>query len=431
MRIRGVRAGQVVDVANERSTFLASAGRELALSLEHEGARDAVRRRTLSRAESWCIVDIVELDGGISRLDVAHPDPRRQRSAQRFADRWPPTLPRVIASPFPAPIRAVDRNSVSTAQALGFGDLLVVPLVARDRILGAITFIARNGDAAFSRDEIGLASDLADLCALALDNERLYREARELRRSAEDANRAKSAFVGNMSHELMTPLHAIAGHVALIEMGIHGAVSPAQLVDLERIRHNQVHLSSLIADLLIFARSESGGLEYHITQVSADAMLREVADMLQVAAQERGLTLTHVPGGDVAQATADPARVRQILLNLVMNAIKYATAGDVMLSAVATADAVAIRIADAGPGIPAEKLEAIFDPFVQLAAGLADRRGGVGLGLAISRDMARAMNGELTVSSSQPGGSTFTLTLPRAAAESPARFVSPPKMKSR
>jgi len=289
-------------------------------------------------------------------------------------------------------------------------------LVVRTTALGAITFVIPYGDPPFSPQDVTLASDLADLCALALDNERLYRQAHELREAADAANHAKSTFLGNMSHELMTPLNAIGGYVTLLEMGLRGSVSTEQLVDLARIRHNQVHLLTLISEMLTYIRGEHGRLEYRLTEVSAQAALRDVADMLHGAADERGLVLVHGSEGVDALMWADAERVRQILLNLVMNAVKYATAnsGEIRLSLTATSSVVAIHVADKGPGIPAEKLDEIFHPFVQLANGLTDRRGGVGLGLSISRDLARGMNGELTVQSTLGVGSRFTLELPRA-----------------
>jgi len=192
------------------------------------------------------------------------------------------------------------------------------------------------------------------------------------------------------------------------------------MVDLERIRHNQVHLHTLISEMLTFARNEHGRLEYNCAEVSAHAALHEVADMLHGAAEERRVVMVHPrPAPDVL-VWADAERVRQILLNLVMNAVKYAKAatGKITLSVTATSDVVALHVADTGPGIPPEKLQAIFDPFVQLATGLANRRGGVGLGLAISRDLARGMNGELTVTSTLGVGSRFTLELPRARGRS-------------
>ena len=402
---------------SRHATFLASASRELAMSLDDTGARDAISRLTLMREDSWCIVDVVGLDGTIQRLSVVHPDLSRQEQAEHFAGQWFPIQAGVVADEGPPLI--IDANATKGLAALrefGFGGLLVARLVVRGSVLGAITFVARAGDPAFSPQEITLASDLADLCALTLDNERLLQQAQDLRDAAHTANHAKSTFLGNMSHELMTPLNAIGGYVTLLEMGLRGPVSPEQLVDLSRIRHNQTHLLTLISEMLTFVRSEHGRLMYQFTEVSVGSAMLEVTDMLQGAAEERQLSLVHRAEDADEVMWADAERVRQILLNLVMNAVKYATAGtgQIVLTASAAPHVVSIHVADNGPGIPREKLGAIFDPFVQLSNGLSDRRGGVGLGLAISRDLARAMNGELMVESTVGVGSRFTLQLPRA-----------------
>jgi signal transduction histidine kinase len=355
--------------ASKRATFLASASRDLAMSLDESTTREAVRRRALPREGSWCMVAI-------------------------DAEAKSPT----------------DRGEFDP------GRLLVVPLVVRGAVLGAITYVTRDGDPPFSPEETTLASDLADICALALDNARLYREAQALRDAAEAANRAKSSFLGNMSHELMTPLNAIGGYVTLIQMGLRGPVSAEQQVDLVRIRHNQMHLLTLISEILTFVRSEGGKLEYRFTEVSVQGTLHDISDMLQGAIDERHVMLIQRPVDVDVAMWADADRLRQILLNLVMNAVKYSAVvgGQITLSVTSTSHSVAIHVSDNGPGIPGDKLAVIFEPFVQLASGLTDRRGGVGLGLSISRDLARAMHGELTVESTVGAGSRFTLELPRA-----------------
>ena len=416
--LRARDASSEAVTASRRAAFLASASRELAMSLDDETARERIRRRALPREGSWCIVDVVELDGAVRRLPVAHPDPAKQDAAQLFADRWFPVAPPLGAEPNGAPsVDAQDADDEAVRRALDFGSFLVVPLVVRARVLGAITFVTREDDAPLSPEEVKLASDLGDLCAIALDNERLYRQARELRRAADVANRAKSTFLGNMSHELMTPLNAIGGYASLIELGLRGPVSPQQLADLARIRHSQEQLVTLITELLTFAKSENGRLEYRLGEVSVQGALDEVSDVLRGAADDRRFGLFQWPGDVDAVLWADPTRVRQILLNLVTNALKYATdaGGQVTLSVATTPSAVAIHVADTGPGIPGEKLAVIFDPFVQLGSSSTERRGGVGLGLAISRDLARGMNGDLTVESTVGVGSRFTLRLPSAA----------------
>jgi len=173
----------------------------------------------------------------------------------------------------------------------------------------------------------------------------------------------------------------------------------------------------LITEILEFTHAESGRIEYHHAAVPMVDTLADVADMLRLAIHEKGVSLEGPFGPAEAIAWADPDRVRQILLNLVMNAVKYGAApgGTITLTAAVIGPMVATTVADTGMGIPADKLQSIFQPFVQLQSGLADRRGGVGLGLAISRDLAHAMGGELTAESIVGVGSRFTLALPIAS----------------
>ena len=418
--------------AEGRATFLASAGRDLAMALDRDAICEIVRRSALPRDGSWCIVDLVESSGTIHRLAVAHPDPAKDVLARSLEDTWKPATSDASGAPIAAPLsrrqpRVITEDSAAALVAaahgahnlvllrqLGFGSLLVVPLVTGTRCLGAITFVTREGDAPLSDDEITLASELADRCAIALDNARLYAQADELREAADAANRGKSTFLGNMTHELLSPLNAIGGFADLMEMGLHGPVTPEQRADLERIKRNQEHLVSLISGILEYVRSESGHTEFHPTRLRIDPLLREVAEMLASAAAGKDLALHSQPTADDVVVWADPVRVRQILVNLVTNAVKYSAngAGGIELSSSAGPDVVRIQVSDAGSGIPREKLGAIFDPFVQLKSGARDRQGGVGLGLAISRDLARGMNGDITVESTVGVGSRFTLTLP-------------------
>ena len=426
-------ARDAVEVSR-RAGLLAAASRELATSLDEAATRDTVSRRVLPGNDTWCIVDLVEPDGHIQRLAVVHPNPAKNRLARTLVGRWSAntadplagqsgmfaggTGARVIAHDNGELLLTILRSpeNVATLRSIGFGDLLVVPLVVRGALLGAITFIAPADAPALSADDMTFASDLADRCAMALDNARLYREADALRVAADEGSNAKSAFLGNMGHELMTPLNAIGGYAELMEMGLRGPVTPEQLTDLSRIKQNQRHLLTLIAGILNFVRSEDGRVKYHFTAVPVQALLNDVAEMLDGVVKTRGLTLDRGECHGDATVWADADRVRQILLNLVMNAVKYTPegGGGIALGCTVLRETVIIQVSDTGAGIPADKLGAIFDPFVQLNKGLTDRLGGVGLGLSISRDLARAMRGDLTVESTVGAGSRFTLTLRRA-----------------
>ncbi|HEX5971045.1 MAG TPA: ATP-binding protein, partial [Gemmatimonadaceae bacterium] len=241
------------------------------------------------------------------------------------------------------------------------------------------------------------------------------REAESARKEAELANRAKGDFLAAMSHELRTPLNAIAGYVELMQLGIQGDVTEAQRTSLARVRANQQHLLRLINDVLAFAKVEAGQLELDLEPFDAAELLDTIFPLIapQAAAKRIDFSVVDCPPG--LMAVGDLERVRQILLNLVGNAIKFTPPGGKVTLSCGHPDArVAFAVCDNGPGIAIGQQRSIFDPFMQVERRLSNPREGVGLGLAISADLARAMNGSITVESTLGEGSTFTLELPRA-----------------
>jgi signal transduction histidine kinase len=218
-----------------------------------------------------------------------------------------------------------------------------------------------------------------------------------------------------MSHELRTPLNAIGGYTQLMEHGIGGPVTEQQEVYLARIRGSQQHLLSIITDLLNYSRIEAGQLAYDTVAVPVHDLVETVLPLLEPQAAAKGLALEHGPCAPGLIGRADRVKAEQIVLNLLSNAVKFTPPGGRIAVACGIAgDLVAISVRDTGPGIPADKQVAIFEPFVQLGRTLTSPHEGTGLGLAISRDLARAMDGDITVESVGDAGSTFTLTLPRA-----------------
>ncbi len=234
------------------------------------------------------------------------------------------------------------------------------------------------------------------------------------REMAEAANRAKAEFLANMSHELRTPLNAISGYADLMLMGLHGELTDGQRRDVERMRRSGQHLLSLINDILNFARIEAGQLNYHLEAVPVPELLADLEVLVAPQVAQRGLTYESPRGQGGLELWADSEKTRQILLNLVTNAIKFTEPGGNIRVSYHRADAgVRIRVRDTGRGIAPEQQARIFDPFVQVDRHLtAESQQGVGLGLAISRDLARGMGGDLGVESEVGKGSTFTLWLP-------------------
>jgi PAS domain S-box-containing protein len=260
-----------------------------------------------------------------------------------------------------------------------------------------------------------LFTDVSEYRQAELEREALLRAAQEARAEAEAANRAKADFLASMSHELRTPLNAIGGYVELLDMGIHGPLAEPQRGALARITANQRHLLTLINDILSFARLEAGSIHFDLHALAAQEVLASVESLVAQQAEARGVAYTSEPCDPSLRFVGDAERVRQVLLNLVGNAIKFTRAGGwVVLSCAADGEWVELRVRDNGMGIPPEEQERIFDPFQQVGRRLSQPQEGVGLGLAISRDLARGMAGDLTVQSTLGEGSVFTLRLPRA-----------------
>jgi signal transduction histidine kinase len=233
-------------------------------------------------------------------------------------------------------------------------------------------------------------------------------------REAQAANNAKSEFLTTMSHELRTPLNAIGGYVDLMEMELRGPISESQRRDLQRIKASQQHLLGLISSVLDLSRIEAGQVAYAMVNVTADPFLAGLDALVAPQAAAKSVTLGYKQCPPDLAVVADREKLRQVLLNLLSNAIRHTPAGGVItLSCEQRGSRVAIVVEDTGPGIPEEKRDVIFEPFVQLDRSLTQSREGLGLGLAISRDLARGMGGDLVVESHVGRGARFVLTLRR------------------
>lgn len=453
---------RAADPARWDAAFLAETTRCLAESLDYEATLAAAARLALPILGSWCIVDVVEPDQRVRRLAIVHPDPDKESLAAGLMHSWPPSqddvlgVPCVMASCQVEVIVAVDEEmlaavardetNLQTLRALGIGSVIVVPLIARDSVLGAITLVS-DLTHRYSEADIVLAEDLGARCAMAIDNARLYRDARhagevaarmnerlvvaavreqELSDQAQAANAAKSSFLSAVSHEIRTPLNALTGYAELLELEIAGPLTKKQREYLTRIKASGAHLIHLIEDILDLAKVEAGRLLVHEDELALSATVSEAISLVVPLAAEQPIELAY--GGDEAvRYRGDADRARQILVNLLSNAVKFTAAGgNVSLRYGSTSEVdpecrmeghgpwAFVRVVDSGAGIAPEMREKVFEPFVQVERRAARPQSGTGLGLAISRELARRMGGDVTLRSAVGEGSCFTLWLPAA-----------------
>jgi PAS domain S-box-containing protein len=417
--------------AEEALHYLDRATELLTAPLDPEERLQDLARLVVPQLGDWCAIDIVDGSGRPRQAAVAHVDPAKVDWARELNRRYPPRpdaptgVPNVLRTgqaELYSEITdemlvagAIDEGHLRISRALELRSAMVVPLTARGRTFGALTLVSAESRRRYTNEDLALAAELARRAALAIDNARQHHAALAAQHAAEAANRVKSDFLAAMSHELRTPLNAIAGYADLLLVGVRGPLSAAQRADLERVQKAQRHLSSLITEVLSFARAEAGRVEYRAVRVPVSTVLDDLEDFMGPQLHERSLAF-HLkrPPSDLA-IRADPEKVRQVLLNLLSNSVKFTLPGGrIEIRSEGRGDQVLIHVIDTGVGIPAERIDTVFEPFVQLHRSHTESAGGIGLGLAISRDLARGMDGDLTAESTPGEGSTFTLALPAA-----------------
>ncbi len=300
---------------------------------------------------------------------------------------------------------------VPTVRSHGVAAYVGVPIFVDGEAVGSFCAIDQRPHQ-WAPSEVEVLTELAASAQREIQLRIALRRAEAAREVARDANRAKDDFLAVVSHELRSPLGGIASNVQMIEMELCGPVTERQRRALDRIRRSQEHLLSLITQILDFKRIDAGRMDYAMDRVSVTDALETAAVLVESQMEQREIRFTHEEDATALAVRADAGKLRQVLVNLLANAIKFTAAGGrITLAAVRDGDWVHLMVNDTGVGIADDALARIFEPFVQLDEG-GGSTAGTGLGLAISRELARGMGGDLTVTSTRGEGSTFTVSLP-------------------
>jgi signal transduction histidine kinase len=340
----------------------------------------------------------------------------------------------VIRSQHPMLIPTIDLPSVrasaddetkSLLDRIGPTSFMCVPLIARGRAFGAMSFTMTDSGRTCTGEELEVALEVARRTAVAIDNSLIYRRSLALRMEAEAASTAKSDFLAKMSHEIRTPINAMMGYAELLEMGIAGPVTTAQKAQLDRIRASGNHLTELVGEILDLAKIEAGRMSVEQKVASVGDVADAALALIRPQAATKGVVVGSATNGNGKPTfIGDPQRVQQILTNLLSNAVKFTAGGGQVSvqcglrprqenpSGRGEHDWACVTVKDTGVGIARDDFDRIFQPFVQVDDGYTRNHGGTGLGLTISRSLAQMMGGDITVESDVGVGSRFTLWLP-------------------
>ena len=416
----------------ETRAFLTDASAALSSSLDYRKTLATVAELAIPRLADWCVVDVLDEEGALQRLAIAHRDPEKLRLVEEWSKKRPPRiespmgsgrtittgqaeLHREIPEELLVAATGGDADLLRFLETLQLRSLMSVPMIVRGNPFGAIVYAMAESGRRYTERDLDVAQELAGRTSIAVENALLYQEAEQERQRAENADRAKSQFLAAMSHELRTPLNAIAGYAELLQLGVHGPVSDKQNEALERIQRSQKALLGLINDILNFSKLEAGFIEVETNDVPVGEMLETIDAWVEPQLRTKQLHYEYEACERELAVRGDREKIQQVMLNLLSNAVKFTpSGGHITVKCEQADDSVAILVRDDGPGIPPDKLEAIFEPFVQIDREAQSAQQGTGLGLAISRDLAGAMKGDLRAESTLGEGSTFILTLPRS-----------------
>jgi PAS domain S-box-containing protein len=407
--------------SEEALRFQAEASTLLASSLEYETTLASIARLAVPGLADWCAVDMLEDDRSIKRLVIAHVDPQKVALAYEVQHKYPshPTLsapmqealrngkPQLVPEVSESFLTAVsqDEQHLEILRGLSLKSWIIVPLVARARTLGALTFVSAESGRRYNNSDLALFEDLASRAAIAVDNAKLYRQAQE-------ASRAKDEFLATVSHELRTPLNAIMGWAQILRRGHSDGQFLIRAI--ETIERNARAQAQIINDILDVSRIITGKLRLEVRPVEPSSIIQAAVETVRPAAEAKGIRIQMVLDSSAGPISGDPDRLQQVVWNLLSNAIKYAPKGERVQVRLERVDShVEIIVSDTGKGINTELLPYVFERFRQDDSSTTRRYGGLGLGLAIVRHLVELHGGTVHAYSEGEGtGATFTIVLP-------------------
>lgn len=415
------RAREAADHARQQAAFLAEAGTVLSSSLDYEETLRSVARLAVPAIGDWCAVDIMGERGDLQRIAVAHVEPQKVEYARQLQDRYPadPNAPGGVhevirtgkaahMSRIPSALleaAARDDEHLRIIRELNLTSYICVPLTVQGRAIGAITFVSAESGREYSDADVRFARELAARASLAIENARAYER-------ANDASRLKDEFLATLSHELRTPLNAVLGYARMMRTQTIAPEKGATAWDV--VERNATALQQIIEDVLDVSRIVAGRLRLNVEPVDLPAILSEATATIMPAADAKGVRVETVIEPLTVPISGDASRLLQIVWNLLSNAIKFTPrGGKVQLRLARVNSHVEVVVSDTGRGIPSEFLPFVFERFRQADASFSREHGGLGLGLAIARQLAELHGGAITASSDGPGaGATFTVKLP-------------------
>ncbi len=421
-RLRLTISQETTRAQAEALRFLAESSAVLATSLDYRTTLSKIAHLIVPRLGDWCVVDMLESDGVIRQVALAHVDSRQEELARGLAERHPtdgqstsgvahvlrtgqPVIHPDISSPEEL-AEVLGSEHPEILRTLGARSYMTIPLAARGRTLGTITFVYAHSGRRFSHMDLTLALELGQRAAIAVDNARLYHEAREAVRTREEV-------LAVVSHDLKNPLGTISLSANLLTRSAPEGEPGARVRrHADTIQRSAQRMDHLIRDLLDMASLREGKLTIERREHPVGQLIDEALALLEPLAEEKSLELQARVRGRDTRLLCDPHRIFQVLSNLVGNALKFTpAAGRVEVRAEPQGPEVRFAVQDSGPGIPRDRLPHIFDPYWQAKE---TARHGTGLGLYIARGIVEAHGGRLWVESEPGQGSTFFFTLPVA-----------------